>query len=126
MHARRLSAKRAGMIGFWVAAGLLSAAAAVLILHRARAAASATTEDPTLAVYKRQLAEIDDLAARGLLGEAERKSAHAEAGRRLLAAADAGAQAWGGVPRRPLLLAVAVLAPLLALGLYLAVGAPGV
>ncbi|HEY9219142.1 MAG TPA: c-type cytochrome biogenesis protein CcmI, partial [Phenylobacterium sp.] len=64
------------MIGFWVAAGLLAAATAVLVLHRARAAANASPEDATLAVYRRQLGEIDDLAARGLLAETERKSAH--------------------------------------------------
>ncbi|HEX2561863.1 c-type cytochrome biogenesis protein CcmI [Phenylobacterium sp.] len=114
------------MIGFWFAAGLLAAAAAVLILHRARAAAVATPDDPTLAVYRRQLAEIDDLAARGVLAEPERKSAYAEAGRRLLAAADQGARAWTATPPRGgVLLAAAAAGPLLALALYLAVGAPG-
>jgi cytochrome c-type biogenesis protein CcmH len=114
------------MIGFWFAAGLLAAAAAVLILHRAKAAAIAPPQDPTLAVYRRQLAEIDDLAARGVLAEPERKSAYAEAGRRLLAAADKGARIWtAGPPQRGLLLVAAALAPVLALGLYLAVGAPG-
>lgn len=119
-------AKRARMIGFWFAAGLLAAAAAVLILQRAKAAAVATPQDPTLAVYRRQLAEIDDLAARGVLAEPERKSAYAEAGRRLLAAADKGGRVWtAGPPRRAALLATVALAPLLALGLYLVVGAPG-
>lgn len=114
------------MIGFWVAAGLLAAAAAVLILHRAKAAASAAPEDPTLAVYRRQLAEIDDLAARGVLAETERKSAYAEAGRRLLAAADRATAAWpSATPRQALVLGVAALAPALALALYLAVGSPG-
>lgn len=114
------------MIGFWFAAGLLATAAAVLILHRAKAAAVAAPEDPTLAVYRRQLAEIDDLAARGVLAEPERKSAYAEAGRRLLAAADKGSHAWQPAPPpQGTLLAVAVLAPLLALGIYLAIGAPG-
>ena len=115
------------MIALWVAAGVLSAAAAGLVLHRAaRAALGAGSPDPTLVVYRRQLSEIDDLAGRGLIAEDERKGAHAEAGRRLLAAADQGAQAWTaeGRERRPVL-AVAALAPLLALGLYLAVGAPG-
>ena len=115
------------MIALWVAAGVLSAAAAGLVLHRAaRAALGAGSPDPTLAVYRRQLSEIDDLAGRGLIAEDERKGAHAEAGRRLLAAADAGAPSWTAEvgERRPVLI-VAALAPLAALGLYLAVGSPG-
>jgi cytochrome c-type biogenesis protein CcmH len=115
------------MIALWVAAGVLSAAAAGLVLHRAaRAALGAGSPDPTLAVYRRQLSEIDDLAGRGLIAEDERKGAHAEAGRRLLAAADEGAKPWTAEAgeRRPVLI-VAALAPLLALGLYVAVGSPG-
>lgn len=115
------------MIALWVAAGVLSAAAAGLVLHRAaRAALDAGSSDPTLAVYRRQLGEIDDLAGRGLIEEPERKAAHAEAGRRLLAAADHESQPWSASPgqRRPVLVAAA-LAPLLALAIYVAVGAPG-
>ena len=115
------------MIALWVAAGVLSAAAAGLILQRAaRAALDVGSADPTLAVYRRQLVEIDDLAERGLIEEPERKAAHAEAGRRLLTAADHEQQAWTAPAgqRRPVL-AVAAIAPLVALGLYLSVGAPG-
>ena len=115
------------MIAFWVVAGVLTAAAAGLILSRAaRAATQGEAQDPTPAVYRRQLAEIDELAERGLIGEAERKSAHAEAGRRLLAAADQPVEVWTSEPgaRRPVLIAV-MLAPALALGLYLALGSPG-
>ncbi|WP_411288249.1 c-type cytochrome biogenesis protein CcmI [Phenylobacterium sp.] len=115
------------MFLFWVVAGVISAAAAGLTLFRAARAASAVeAADPTPILYRRQLAEIDDLADRGLLGEAERKSAHAEAGRRLLGAADAPVEAWTAeaAGRRPVLAAV-VAAPALALGLYLALGSPG-
>src|SRR4051812_25896571 len=115
------------MIVFWVAAGVLSAAAAILILFRAaRAAAHAAPADTTSIFYRRQLAEIGDLADRGLLGEDERKSAEGEAGRRLLAAADQPQQAWSTAPNRPALLVVAVAAPGLAVVLYLMLGAPGV
>lgn len=113
------------MIGFWIAAGLLAAASAVLVLHRARAAAAAAPEDPTLAVYRRQLTEIDDLAGRGLLAEPERKSAHAEAGRRLLTAADNLGGAWSTGAPKAALLSAASAGPLLAFGLYFAVGSPG-
>lgn len=115
------------MIAFWVVAGVLSAAAAGLILQNAaRAARRAGSADPTSAVYRRQLREIDDLAGRGLIADEERKSAHAEAARRLLSAADTVATPWTAQAghRRPVLLA-ALLAPFAALALYLAVGAPG-
>src|SRR3954469_6370894 len=114
------------MIAFWATAGVLSAAAAVLILFRAaRAAAHAAPADTTSVFYRRQLAEIGDLADRGLLGEGERKSAEAEAGRRLLAAADAPADAWSAGGQRNLVLAAAIAAPALAVALYLGLGAPG-
>jgi cytochrome c-type biogenesis protein CcmH len=119
------------MIVFWVAAGVLSAAVAGLVLSRAARAASqlesfGDAADPTPILYRRQLAEIDDLAERGLMGEAERKSAHAEAGRRLLAATDAPLQAWTADPKaRRWTLIVVVAAPALALIVYLSLGSPG-
>ena len=115
------------MITFWVAAGLISAAAAGLILlTAARAAGDVGSADPTLALYRRQLGEIDDLAGRGLIAEGERTSAHAEAARRLLGAADTQAMPWNAdLGRRRLLLALVALAPILAVGLYLWVGTAG-
>jgi cytochrome c-type biogenesis protein CcmH len=115
------------MILFWVAAAALSAGAAFLILNRAASAAANTTpEDPATALYRRQLAELDELADRGLLAEAETKSAKAEAGRRLLAAADAQGSPWSvGASARRAPLAVAVAAPILAAAGYLVLGAPG-
>lgn len=115
------------MFVFWAVVGVLTAAAAGLILYRAAgAAAQAQAVDPAPVLYRRQLAEIDELAERGLMGEAERKAARTEASRRLLAAADAPQQVWSADPRarRGVLLAV-VAAPALALGLYLALGSPG-
>ena len=115
------------MIAFWISAALVSAIAAALIVHRAaRALRPAGAEDASVAVYRRQLTEIDDLAERGVLPEAERRSAHAEAARRLLAAADAKAEPVKP-PTRAGRIAVAVvagLAPLAAIGVYLAIGSP--
>ncbi|MGZ3365377.1 MAG: c-type cytochrome biogenesis protein CcmI [Caulobacteraceae bacterium] len=120
------------MITFSIAAVLLSALAAVLILQRASGAARNPDADPTLAVYRRQLSEIDDLAERGLLAEGELKAARAEAARRLLGAAKAveAAPAEAAQPRvsRALRLAVlagAVAAPALAAALYVTLGKPG-
>jgi cytochrome c-type biogenesis protein CcmH len=115
------------MITFWISAALVSAAAAALILHRAaRAARTVGGEDPALVVYRRQLNEIDDLSDRGLILDAERRSAHAEAARRLLAAADKAPATHltatkGG---RLAIAVVAALAPLAAIGVYLIVGSP--
>lgn len=115
------------MFVFWAVVGVLTAAAAGLILFRA-AGASALAEavDPSPTLYRRQLTEIDELAERGLMAEPERRAAHAEAARRLLAATDAPLQTWTADPRarRGVLLAV-VGAPALALGLYLTLGSPG-
>lgn len=113
------------MFAFWIAAAALSAAAGWLMLRGARAAAAlAVGEDPAVAVHRRQLAEIDDLAARDLLPESEVRAARAEAGRRLLAAADAPRPAVPAGGRRTVL-AAAVVAPLLAVGFYAVSGAPG-
>lgn len=119
------------MIALWAMAGVLSAAAVILILFRAAhvarlAATAAQGVDTTSLFYRRQLAEIGDLADRGLLGEDERKGAEAEAGRRLLAAADAPVEAWSASPNRAAILVAAIAAPVVALGVYLAVGSPQV
>ena len=121
------------MITFSIAAVLLSALAAVLILQRASGAARQTDADPTLALYRRQLSEIDDLAERGLLAEGELKAARAEAARRLLGAAKTAeppaaaevAQPRVSRPLRFVVLAGAVAAPALAALLYVALGKPG-
>lgn len=115
------------MIAFWVAAGVFSAAAAIIVLLRAAQAASQLEPaDPTPILYRRQLAEIAELADRGLIGAEERRSAEAEAGRRLLQAADEPAAAWSSAmgQRAPLVIFV-VTAPVLALALYFLVGSPG-
>lgn len=112
------------MLLFWVVAGFLAAAAVGLILLRA-AGAAALLADPSAAVYRRQLSELDDLAERGLIAENERASAYAEAARRLLAATDTPAEPWVQGGARVTILAVAAAAPALALGLYLLLGAPG-
>ena len=114
------------MIAFWIAAAGLSAVVAALMLRGAARASLGVSDDASLAVHRRQLSEIDDLAERGLLADAELKGARAEAGRRLIAAADGQAPWPPANPRlRPLVLALAAAAPLLAVGLYGLVGAPG-
>jgi cytochrome c-type biogenesis protein CcmH len=75
-------------------------------------------------VYQRQMAELDDLADRGLLAEGERRSVRAETGRRLLAAAGR-AEPPLTAARPGVVLAAAAAAPVLALAVYVLIGAPG-
>ena len=118
------------MIAFWIAAAGLSAVVAALMLRGAARASLAMGagggDDASLAVHRRQLSEIDDLAERGLLADGELKGARAEAGRRLIAAAD-HQTAWPPAdPKlRTLVLGLAALAPVIALGAYLMIGMPG-
>ena len=116
---------------FWLCAGALAAAAAWLVAHRAasagreaRAGLADPAVDPALAVHRRALGELDALAERGLLAPDEAASARAEAGRRLLAAADAAPapEAVGGPASRRLVTGGAALAALLALAGYLLLG----
>jgi cytochrome c-type biogenesis protein CcmH len=118
------------MIVFWILAAAVSALAAVLVLARA-SGAQKTHEavDPSLVLYRRQLEELDDLAARGLIGPDELRSARAEAGRRLIGEAERERlEASAGAPPglRWAVLAAAVAGPLIALGAYVALGSPGV
>ncbi|QIG49654.1 c-type cytochrome biogenesis protein CcmI [Nordella sp. HKS 07] len=77
------------------------------------------------AVFRDQLAELERDKARGLIGTAEAGAARNEIARRLIAAGRQAPQASPqGVGRWPVL-AVAVTVPVAALGLYMALGAPG-
>jgi cytochrome c-type biogenesis protein CcmH len=113
------------MIGIWVAAAVLAAGVGALILQRAaRGAATANAADPQIDVYRRALAEIDDLADRDLLAEDERRGVRAEAARRLISSADR-APPPVGASRRPIVpLAVAVAVACASLAIYLQIGSP--
>jgi len=111
------------MIALWIAAAVLAGAAfglIVLLSNRPVLAAA----DAARSVYRRQLSETDDLAARGLLGEEERKAAHAEAARRLLGEDDVTPEATASKSSSLIAIAVAAIAALAALALYLYAGAP--
>lgn len=113
------------MIAFWIAAAGLSAATAGLVLRDAARARPVDDAEARLEPHRRRLAEVERLAADGLLAEVELKAARAEAGRSLLAAADQ-AQVWtpdGAGARKAVVLAVGA-ACAAAAGLYLAIGRP--
>lgn len=115
------------MLLFWVAAATLSlAAAAMIVAGAARAARAPADADPTLGLYQRQMGELDDLAERGLLSEPEHRAARAEAGRRILAAAERETPIdRAGKPGRAAALAAAIGVPVAAFAVYLGIGAPG-
>ncbi|HEX7761747.1 MAG TPA: c-type cytochrome biogenesis protein CcmI, partial [Caulobacteraceae bacterium] len=113
------------MIMLWIAAALLAAGSAALVMQRAAQAARAVGgPDPAVAVYRRQLSEIDDLADRGLMGDEERRAARAETGRRLLAQADAGAAPVSSRLKPGTVMAMAGAPAVLAVLIYAVVGSP--
>lgn len=109
-------------------AGLLVLALAFLLwpwLRRGPAADSRKAHD--LAVYRAQLAEVDQDVARGNLTAAEAAAARLEVQRRLLRADAAPEQAGSAVLNPAALLVTAVLLGLLpvgAVGLYMVLGLP--
>ena len=112
------------MIWLWIAAALISGVLAVLIVQRSvRAVTAPRSDNPALAVYRRQMAELDELAERGVLADAERRSVRAETGRRLLAAADRAEAPLRHAKPGQVLLATACV-PMVALGVYFVLGAP--
>lgn len=110
---------------FWIVAALFAVSAVGLVLHRA-ARVPPAPDRPELQVYRRQLAELDELRARGVLDQAAYAAAEAEAGRRLLKAGEGAAATEQAAPldRRIVLVAVTAVAAL-ALALYVLVGSPG-
>jgi cytochrome c-type biogenesis protein CcmH len=80
-----------------------------------------------LAIYRDQLAEIERERANGSLSESDAAAARLEIERRILAAADSTRPATepSSVLHRLLPPALALVIPLLALGLYLQIGHPG-
>jgi cytochrome c-type biogenesis protein CcmH len=117
----------------WLAFAILTAAVLALVLAplaRPAPAPEAGADAGARAVYRDQLAEIETERAHGLIGPAEAEAAKIEVSRRLLASASrADPGAPGSASRRishaNVALAAAVAMPLLALGLYLAHGSPG-
>jgi cytochrome c-type biogenesis protein CcmH len=118
------------MLLFWLIAALLAALAGFLILLRAASAqkrVGQAGEAPAVAVYRRQLSELDDLAHRGLLAEDELEASRAEASRRLLSAADTRLvpELPGNRTTRLVVTAVAISVIAATLVVYLKVGRPG-
>lgn len=113
---------------FWILAGAMAALLVVALLWpllRPRAGGPAAA-DYDRAVYRDQLAELEQDVKRGLLGTAEAEAARREIARRLLQTEAAGEGSAGAA--RPWLrvglILVVALPPAVALGLYLRLGTP--
>ena len=114
------------MMMFWIAAAILAATSAGLVIARVARVGESPAADPSLNLYRRAISEIDDLAARDLLQGEELRATRAEAGRRLLSAAQT--QGLAQPTRRTTRVTAAVLAcagPAMALAAYLVLGSPG-
>jgi cytochrome c-type biogenesis protein CcmH len=122
------------MSWFWVFAGLLIAVALVALLRPLvrDAVGAADQSESVLAIYRGQLANIDNDAAQGRLPPAQAADAQAELMRRMLAAADQesrasapGNSASAETTRRfAAAVGIAALLPAGALAIYFTVGAP--
>ncbi len=122
------------MIWFWIVAGLLTLAAlATLLRPLVRLPRPGDgDEEPLAALFRRQLAAIDDELAQGRLMPDQAAAARAEITRRMLAAADretaASAPAADSTTetswRIGAAIGIAGLLPAAAIAVYLAVGAP--
>ena len=114
---------------FWILAALMAALVVVALLWpllRRRASAPAAA-DFDRAVYRDQLAELEQDLERGLIDTGAAEAARREIGRRLLQteAAEASAPAAGGGGWRSVALVLIIaLPPALGLGLYLHLGTP--
>jgi cytochrome c-type biogenesis protein CcmH len=114
------------MILLWIIMGVMTLAVALILawpLFDSRRFKNDSSF--ALAVYRDQLAEINHDAARGILDEAQARAAQIEIERRILALADAPKFQPAKAPKPVLIVAMAVVLPLAAFGLYLRLGSPG-
>lgn len=112
------------MTMFWIMTALLAALAGLLVLAGARRGADAG-DAVTPATAAAELSELDRLRERGLLDEAGWTAARAEAGRRILSAQRETAPTRAGAQDRFWVLGGVAVAVAGAVGLYMAIGAPG-
>jgi len=113
------------MILLWIVLGLMTLAAALILAWPLFDSRRFKNDSAfALAVYRDQLAEINHDAARGILDEAQARAAQIEIERRILALADAPKFQPAKAPTPLLIVAMAVVLPLGAFGLYLFLGRP--
>ena len=113
------------MILFWIIAGVLTLAAAVVLAAPLFDTRKFKGEDAfALEVYRDQLAELTRDEQRGLLTAEQAKAAQIEIERRILALDEGKKFQPARPPSHHLTLAMAVILPLAGFGLYLMLGSP--
>jgi cytochrome c-type biogenesis protein CcmH len=113
------------MILFWIIAGLLTLAAAVVLAAPLFDTRKFKSEDSfALAVYRDQLAELTRDEQRGLLTPDQARAAQIEIERRILALDEGKKFLPARPPSHYLTLAMAVILPLAGFGAYLVLGSP--
>ncbi|GAB4136617.1 MAG: hypothetical protein Tsb0016_01050 [Sphingomonadales bacterium] len=119
------------MIGFWFAAALLTLAVLLVLLSpllRANRAGASGGDDPHLAIYRDQLAQLEREHQAGLISDQDTKALKLEIERQILAlpppTAVASGQTAMGPGLRALTLGLLLGLPALALGSYWLTGAP--
>jgi cytochrome c-type biogenesis protein CcmH len=113
------------MILFWIIAGVLTLAAAVVLAAPLFDTRKFKSEDAfALEVYRDQLAELSRDEQRGLLSQEQAKAAQIEIERRILALDEGKKFQPARPPSHRLTLAMAVILPLAGFGLYLMLGSP--
>ncbi|MFQ1700582.1 c-type cytochrome biogenesis protein CcmI [Loktanella agnita] len=110
---------------FWLVCLVLTFMVAALVIRPLLRPVQAVPENPDVALYKAQLAEIDRDVAREVLAAEEAEQARTEVARRLLAASKATAPTAQNGPamRSSILITLLVLG--ISFGTYYALGAPG-
>src|SRR5919108_2645633 len=113
------------MILFWIIAGVLTLAAAVVLAAPLFDTRKFKGEDKfALEVYRDQLAELTRDEQRGLLTRDQAMAAQVEIERRILALDEGKKFQPARPPSHRLTLAMAVILPLAGFGLYLMLGSP--
>jgi cytochrome c-type biogenesis protein CcmH len=107
----------------WVVFAVITAAASIAIVapYWRRGEGSRASD---LAVYKQQLAEVEDELARGLLGQKEAEAARVEISRRILKASEAEQAGGGASTSANAPYVVVAMVAILGMGAYLVVGSP--
>ena len=113
------------MILFWLIAGILTLAAAVVLAAPLFDTRKFKSEDAyALAVYRDQLSELSRDEQRGLLSAEQARAAQIEIQRRILALDEGKKFLPAKPPGHHLTLAMAVILPLVGFGFYLTLGSP--
>ena len=111
---------------FWIICAVLTlAVSAIVLTPLLRAEESYAEEDPQVALYKAQLAEVERDVARDVLASSDAEQAKTEIARRLLAATKQAPEAQKGPASRLFAFGTGAGVILLSGVTYIALGAPG-